>query len=830
MNLLSWHFSVSKRSSGWVSMDMNPTPALRVSKMSALVLTTSLLLSACFPQLIRNEATTKIKDGNYETALTELQDGVKKYPDSIVLKAGLTSAKDDITTRLIAESAQFRNQGKFEDAEKALTRGLALDLNKEQFLSLQSDLIVEKRLQKRVADAQNLFDAGKRDEALKLIDAGLREVPRNVALLALKRRIESELRLGAEGSTAGVGGSRSAIADDKLISLDFRNAPLTTLLEAVTRSSGINFILDRDVKQDSRVTINLKSAKVGEALDLVIGANQLSKRVIDSQTLLIYPNTAEKQREHQEQVIKVFYLANSDVKTTSALLKSMLRIKDAFVDERVNMIVLRESPDIIALAERLVSLHDVAEAEVMLEVEILEIKNSRLTELGINYPTTITINAAEKTGLQGLTGKYGRDWRNGLLEVGIGGLLVNLKREVGDFNTLANPRIRAKSKEKAKILIGDKVPVVTTTTNSTGSVSENISYLDVGIKLDVESVVSPDDEVLIKLGLEVSTLAKEVRTSSGGLAYQIGTRNANTVLRLRDGETQLLGGLISNEDRTSSNRVPGLGDLPLLGRLFSNQKDDAQRTELILAITPRILRNSPRPDVSQTEMWVGTEQATRLRLSPERAEMTKNIKTAQTSASAASPINLFPTGPSTLAVLPATTTGAIAIPNQIVNATRPAALPTNASKFGITPVVISKPSEASVISSSFKGPSEVKVGDVFAVTLNVSSNTLLVGLPLELGFPSDKVEILDISESAYFKQDGGATNFTKLVNTFSGRIGIGILRINNTGVSGEGELIKLQMKAKTSGPVDIFLTSLNPLGVEGKVTVSDLAKIKIDVK
>ena len=508
------------------------------------------------------------------------------------------------------------------------------------------------------------------------------------------------------------------------------------------------------------------------------------------------------------------------MKTTAALLKSMLRIKDAFVDERVNMIVLRESPDIIALAERLVNLHDVAEAEVMLEVEILEIKNSRLTELGINYPTTVTINPAEKTGLLGLTGKYLRDWRNGLIDVGVGGLLVNLKREVGDFNTLANPRIRAKSKEKAKILIGDKVPVVTTTTNATGSVSENISYLDVGIKLDVESVVSPDDEVLIKLGLEVSTLAKEVRTSSGGLAYQIGTRNANTVLRLRDGETQLLGGLISNEDRSSSNRVPGLGDLPILGRLFSSQKDDLQRTELILAITPRILRNSPRPDVAQTEMWVGTEQATRLRLSPERLEMNKSIKA----------VNAITNVSGTNAIV------ASSPPN--AGQLRPLVLPANVSKpelksemkTEVKPVLKSKPDEVSVVSSSFKGPSEVKVGDVFAVTLNVSSNALLVGLPLELGFPSDKVEILDISEGAYFKQEGGATNFTKVVNTVAGRIGIGILGINNTGVSGEGELIKLQMKSKVAGSVDIFLTSLNPLGVAGKVTVSDLAKIKIEAK
>lgn len=818
MNLLPRSFSLQLG----IPMEVQSQIPFRFLKTAFMVVGSSLVLSACFPQLIRDEASTKIKDGNYEAAMTGLREGVQKYPDSIVLRAGLVSAKEEIAAKIVNESTQQKNRGKFDEADKTLQRGLALDLKREQFLSLQSDLAVEKRLQKRVADAQTLLDADKQVEALKLIDAGLHEAPRNIALVALKRRIENELRLEAEESgSAKASGNRSAIADDKLISLDFRNAPITTVLEAVTRSSGINFILDRDVKQDSRVTINLKSAKVSEALDLVIGANQLARRVIDAQTLLIYPNTAEKQREHQEQVIKVFYLANADVKTTAALLKSMLRIKDAFVDERVNMIVLRESPEIIALAERLVNLSDIAEAEVMLEVEILEIKNSRLTELGINFPTTATINPAAKTGLLGLTGRYFQDWRNGLIEINVGGLLANFRREVGDFNTLANPRIRAKSKEKAKILIGDKVPVVTTTTSTSGAVSENISYLDVGIKLDVESVASPDDEVLIKLGLEVSTLAKEVRTTSGALAYQIGTRNANTVLRLRDGETQLLGGLISNEDRSSSNRVPGLGDLPVLGRLFSSQKDDSQRTELILAITPRILRNSPRPDVAQTELWVGTEQATRLRQSPERMALSKVSKTTDVSS-----------GNAVLTSAPAGINPVLAMPGSVQNAgqLRPLAVPSNVPKSDIKPIVKSKPEEPSVVNSTFKGPSEVKVGDVFAVTLNVSSNALLVGLPLELGFPSDKVEILDISEGAYFKQEGGATNFTKVVNTVAGRIGIGILGINNTGVSGEGELIKLQMKSKVAGSVDIFLTSLNPLGVAGKVTVSDLAKIKIEAK
>jgi general secretion pathway protein D len=782
------------------SIDVPKGSLIRKMRLSALA--TAILLSGCFAQLIRDDASSKIKDGNYEAALTGLRDGVQKYPDSIVLKSGLISAKEEIATRLIAESNQQRSQGNFEAADKALQRGTALDIKREQFTSLQSDLLVEKRLFNKVVDAQKLLDAGHREDAVKLVDAGLREAPRQTALLALKRRIESEFRGETEAN------NRTITVEDKRISLDFRSAPMMVVLEAVTRSSGVNFILDRDVKQDTRVTINLRSAKVNEAIDLVLGANQLSKRVIDAQTLLIYPNTPEKLREHQEQVIKVFYLANADVKATAALLKSMLKVKEAFVDERTNMIVLRESPDIIALAERLVSLHDVAEAEIMLEVEILEIKTSRLTELGLNFPTTATINPAAKTGLLGLTGRYFQDWRNGLIEVGVGGLLANFRREVGDFNTLANPRIRAKSREKAKILIGDKVPVVTTTTSTSGAVSENISYLDVGIKLDVESAASPDDEVLIKLGLEVSTLAKEVRTTSGALAYQIGTRNANTVLRLRDGETQLLGGLISNEDRSSSNRVPGLGDLPVLGRLFSSQKDDLQRTELILAITPRILRNTPRPDIAQTELWVGTEQATKLKLSPAR----ESKQQASNTSAVKKPIDIDASAQTSEKVnLANTNTGNTNAPVENTNT---------------SPKILQQP----FVRVTWNGSKESKLGDVFTVSLLVSSNADLLGLPMEIGFPTEKVELLSISEGNYFKKQGDANSFIHSVNVATGRIGVGILRNDSTGISGEGEVVKLQFKAKSAGTLEFILTSLKPMSTVGEIVIQDLPKFKTEIK
>jgi len=186
-------------------------------------------------------------------------------------------------------------------------------------------------------------------------------------------------------------------------------------------------------------------------------------------------------------------------------------------------------------------------------------------------------------------------------------IALNLRQQAGRTNVLANPRIRVKNKEKAKIHIGDKVPVVTTTAGSTGFVSESVNYLDVGLKLEVEPLVYLEDDVGIKVGLEVSNIAREIRSPSGTVTYQVGTRNAATTLRLKDGETQVLAGLINDEDRRSANKVPGLSRLPVLGRLFSNNDDTVNKTEIVLLITPRVIRNIERPAARLEEFNSGTE-------------------------------------------------------------------------------------------------------------------------------------------------------------------------------------------------------------------------------
>jgi general secretion pathway protein D len=189
--------------------------------------------------------------------------------------------------------------------------------------------------------------------------------------------------------------------------------------------------------------------------------------------------------------------------------------------------------------------------------------------------------------------------------------LFSLKQQDGAASVLANPRIRVKNKEKARVHIGDRVPVITTTAAASGGfVSESVTYLDVGLKLEVEPLISLDDEVGIKVGLEVSNIVREVKSTSNTLTYQIGTRNAATNLRLRDGETQVLAGLISNDERRSADKVPGLGDLPVAGRLFSSTLDNNTRTEIVLLITPRLVRTLARPDAASVEFAAGTESST----------------------------------------------------------------------------------------------------------------------------------------------------------------------------------------------------------------------------
>ncbi len=750
---------------------------------AALCLAGVLLFAGCAQQRIRDESRAQLAGGQYEQAVAVLEAGLKDHPDSALLRAGLIQARGDALARLVAEATGERAEGRLDDAEKTLRRALAFDATR-RVQGLLDDIAVERRQRKALADAQALLARKQTAAAERLIVEALKDNPRQPELLALQRRLAADTR-ERQLLTAPAG-----LAESRPISLDFRDAGLRVVLDAVSRHAGVNFVLDKDVRPDIRITVYLRSTRVEDALDLIVSTNQLAKKVLDERTVLIYPKTPEKQREHEEHVVKVFYLASSDAKGAAGFLRSMLRLREPFVDERLNLLALRDSPENIALAERLIALYDGQEPEVLLEVEVLEVRSSRLTDVGVKFPDSFTLTPFPPAGSTSLTlGNVERLTRDDI-RLGIGATTVTLKRQVGDFNTLANPRIRARNREKAKVLIGDKVPVVTTTTGQGGFVAESVNYLEVGLKLDVEPTVYADDDVAIRVALEVSTIAREIQTATGTLAYQIGTRNASTMLRLRDGETQLLAGLISREDRSSASRVPGLGDLPVMGRLFSSQSDDTQRTELVLAITPRIIRNVRALDASESEVWVGTESQPRLRPIGGRLPAPAAVESA-----AATPAG----GPMPVPVVPRAVAAA-------------------------APVV-------PTLRTRWRGPQEVSVGDTFVVTLDVDTTQPLRGGPVHLAYNRDRLTLVGVQQGDMLSQGGAATAFTHAIDAVKGTAQVGLLRSEASGVTGGGSLLQLRFKATNAGDAELRLASFEAVTLGERAVAQQAAgPLRIQVK
>jgi general secretion pathway protein D len=678
----------------------------------ALVSLSIALLAGCAADGVRDDAERLMDQGDYEHAVQALEAGTARYPDSVQLRSRLVLARAQAQSQLIDQARAAESAGELDRAEALLRRATAFDGTAQRAGMLLADLQVARAQRDALQGANTLAGNGQVDAALRMVDQALKDNRRDPALLALQRRLQIAQR------QAQLRGSQQGLAETRPISLDFRDANVRNVLEVVSRNSGINIVLDKDIK-DQRITVYAKSVRFDDALDMILNVGQLSRKVLDSKTVLIYPNTPDKQREHQEQLVKVFYLANGDAKGAAAFLKSAMKLHEPYVDDRHHLLMLRDSLDNIQLAERLITLFDNPEPEVLLEAEVLEVSADRLTELGVSLPTQVTLTPLTLAGGTNLT-LDSFPLHRGNVGVGLPAATINAKRTIGDVNTLANPKIRTRSGEKAKVLIGDKIPIITTTTTPgvAGFVSESVSYQDVGIKLDVEPEVFPDDDVAIKLNLEVSALGTETKTASGTIAYQISTRNASTLLRLHDGETQLLAGLISSDERASTAGLPGLADVPILGRLFSDQTNSHSKTELVLSITPHIVRGQPHLNAAESEAWVGTEMFQRLKPVGGRFD------------------NEAPSNPAAVAESSRAIT-ALPAPGS------PASAPVPVASQGGAPHV----DAGSPATIAWTAPASVKVGGVFTAQLQLRTGVPIGTLALSLRYPADLLGLVGFADS-----------------------------------------------------------------------------------
>jgi general secretion pathway protein D len=779
-----------------------------------VALISAVLVASCASSQLHRDGLKNFDQGQYEVGLQKLQQAADKEPDNLTYKLDLKGRHEEAVQKLIAEGDKARASGDGNAAIAAYKRVLAIEGGNDRAKKGIDGVASDMRHGQLVSEAQKAMQNGDFDAADAQLRSVLAEDPGYAPATALRAKIDT-----ARGPVTVTPKLRTR--DNRPVTLQFRDAPTKMVFEVLSRQTGINFIFDKDIRSDGKTTIFVQDVPIEQAIDLVLGQNQLARQVLSENMALIYPNTAAKQKDYQDQIVKTFYLNTAAPKDVESLLKTVLDAKTMVVNERANAIVMRDTPETVRMAEKLVASVDLAEPEVMMEVEVLEISRSRLQQLGITYPSTATLSTPTNLVINDIAKQNGNT-----ISVSPLTMTLDALKTSGVSNVLASPRIRARNKEKAKVLIGSRVPVITTaaTASGNGGIVSNtqVQYLDVGLTLDVEPTIYADNDVAIKVNLEVSSITNRVKVGDT-IAYEIGTRNATTLLQLKDGETQILAGLIRDSDTRSASKIPGFGDIPVVGRLFSDHNTTQDKTEVVLSITPRIIRAKPRPSSDTTEFWFGTESRSGLApLGSSSAAAARSVGAGAPAAGAATmpagaamasdqgdrrPVDVNTMGSGTVVggSAPAGAGGGAVAPSQRIAALQ-----------GVTTVPSGKPTESDgpvpKLTSTLVGPSEVKVGDEFTVTLQLQTDQNLARVRSQLRYEAAAFQLL--------AGDPGGMVPSALDAKVNGRAGGAQLDVTATSdapISGSGELMVLKFKALQARPKTAFAAQVTAGGASGAI-------------
>jgi general secretion pathway protein D len=462
------------------------------------------------------------------------------------------------------------------------------------------------------------------DPTNKYAETELRKAREDAARALAERSGETQMET-AKRKTRGLRAHAPMLepASDRPINLNFpQPKPIKQIYQSLASAAGINVIFDPQLKDDN-VSIVLTNIDFQKALETLLRQENHFYKVIDEHTMLIAADTPQNRKTYEDLVIRTFFLSNGDVTEVSNALRSLLQTTRISINKGENSITLRDTADKVAIAEKIVEQNDKQLSEVVVDVELLQIDVNKTQDLGLllsSYAASATLAAPggkNNLGADVPAGSFTWDQLKQLSLRSFGFTIPSLTYSFIKNNTdaelLARPQLRISEGQKAQLIIGDKIPIPTTTFNTGTTIGGNIvpvtsfQYQDVGIKIDVEPRVHHNREITMKLIVEVSNLNGFVTVQQGQNQPIIGTRTISSNIRLKDGETNFLAGLLRNDRSNNVDTVPFLGDIPILGRLFSKKSSTNKTSDLVLTLTPHIIRI---PDVTEedlTPVYVGTD-------------------------------------------------------------------------------------------------------------------------------------------------------------------------------------------------------------------------------
>jgi general secretion pathway protein D len=766
--------------------------------------------------------------GKYEEAMLSYADAFRAEPEVLEYRAKFLNARDKAASIRYAKGLEESNRGDYSAALTDFQVAHVLDPSKEIYKQ-RVDITTRKR------DAQQVFNEGigfEKDNKPKFAKLAYERAivlnPDESAYKVARDRVRGLLDNKPSGYELN-------LSSQKSFAFKFTGSGLKAVFQILTQLSGINFIFDEGVK-DQPVTIYLERTNFRQVLDLLSTMYKLGSTVLNEKTVLIYPKTADKIKQYENMKMHTFHLNYMDAKKAINLIRSMLPARKIYVNEESNSIVVRDTSATVDVIEKLLDANDIPDAEVLLDVEVIELNDKNTKNVGLllsRYAVDIAgfnldsgllladrLSKAQQTdtttdaGIGNLVNVFTWNGYGGFVTVP--SATYNFGKTVAKGEILSNPKIRVKNKEKAKFTVGTRVPITTTTTNGTvGGYSVNVQYVDVGVKLNAEPLIQLNNSVDIKLSLEVSAIVGQETLADGiTTVVTIGTRNLETVLSLKDGETSVMGGLKSKVNTDNQNKIFLLGDIPLIGPFISGNNSSNDKTEIVLAITPHLVRGLISPPATVASFMSGKEDDPSLATFPPslEEEMTDNGVVWQAPGQGtAHPVGIPPLPSSPAGPQP----GIPQVPPvpQTVPAPvemQPGAIPSGSG--APTPQMQNATVKKGQI--LIAAPATGTLGEPFTLDVRAENVESFTAAPFSLTFDPALVELVSVAEGASLRMPGMQTNFSSSLDP-AGSVKISLQLSGGTSLDGgSGVLAKLVFRSKKQGSAafgfrDVAFTSAN---------------------
>ena len=432
-----------------------------------------------------------------------------------------------------------------------------------------------------------------------LVEEALRDVRQKLRTkIAVTRNGKTELESLIERSRLLPPPGLDLPADAKLPdSLVFSSASSRNVFRSIAQFAGLNVVFDPGFR-DEIINADLRKMTLADALTSVTASTRTFYRVSAQRTITIIPDTAAKRREYEESVVQTLYLSNADMKEVIDLLRIVVDVRQVTGMTAINAVALQDTPEHIAAAARLITAIDKARPEVVIDVELLEVDRTRLREFGLQIasPGSPGISGSIDVNREGLTLQdLSNLTRADVFVTGVPGIYYRLLKSDNNTRILANPQLRTSEGIAAQANFGEEVPVPVTVFApiATGGINQqpitSFNYRNIGVNIDITPRTHHDDEVSLTLRIELSSISGSGSGATAGLPT-FASRQITSTIRLKDGQTNMLAGLIRDEERTVLDGLPGLSDVPFVGRLFARNRKESIQTDIILTLTPHIVR------------------------------------------------------------------------------------------------------------------------------------------------------------------------------------------------------------------------------------------------